>query len=268
MAETYTDSTGKVFPVNAFGRPMGYFDGNTFVFPRFGNQPAVTPPSVNPVTPTQPVAPVRQPGMVVQPPQHEGDSQVPDEQDPYMGDPDGSLNLIGTGAGIGSGLGFFAGVPFGGGLIGAGVGAGMEKAIAQARAMRSFGIPGFFSARDALDNYRSNLSRNLGGLLGPSSGISTVGQFQNLAMEMANAPDGGMFSDEDAKDPTAAFTMADLQAMQDAAGGVAPPADPTTAFSDPFGAIANALAAGDAFGLGEDTMGGDTTADDGVGFDV
>ena len=32
--------------------------------------------------------------------------------------------------------------------------------------------------------------------------------------------------------------------------------------TNPFGDIA------DAFGLGEDTMGGDTTADDGVGFDV
>jgi hypothetical protein len=75
MAETYTDSTGKVFPVNAFGRPQGYWDGNKFVFPKFGVQPAAAVPAVDPVTPAPAAPPVQQPGMVVQPPQHEGDSQ-------------------------------------------------------------------------------------------------------------------------------------------------------------------------------------------------
>ena len=141
---------------------------------------------------------------------HDGDSQVPDQLGPY-GHADGSLDLIGPAAGVGSFLGFLGGLPAGGGLLGGIVGANMEKANAQARAMRSFGIPGSFSATKALDAYRA-------GMFGPPGGRSTVGQFEDLAMEMANAPDGGMFSDEDAKDPTAAFTMADLEAMQNDAG--------------------------------------------------
>ena len=75
MAETYTDSTGKVFPRNAFGRPQGYWDGNKFVFPKFGTQSAAAVPAVDPVTPAPVAPPVRQPGMVVPPP-HDGDSQV------------------------------------------------------------------------------------------------------------------------------------------------------------------------------------------------
>jgi len=83
MAETYTDSTGKVFPVNAFGRPQGYWDGNKFVFPKFGIQPAAAVPAVDPVTPAPVAPPVRQPGMVVPPPYvHDGDSQVPDSLGP------------------------------------------------------------------------------------------------------------------------------------------------------------------------------------------
>jgi len=76
MAETYTDSTGKVFPLNAFGRPQGYWDGNKFVFPKFGTQSAAVVPAVDPVTPTPVTPPVRHPGMVVQLAYgHEGDSQ-------------------------------------------------------------------------------------------------------------------------------------------------------------------------------------------------
>jgi hypothetical protein len=76
MAETYTDSTGKVFPLNAFGRPQGYWDGNKFVFPRFGAQSAAAVPAVDPVTPAPVAPPARQPGMVAPPPYvHEGDSQ-------------------------------------------------------------------------------------------------------------------------------------------------------------------------------------------------
>ena len=68
MAETYTDSTGKVFPLNAFGRPQGYWDGNKFVFPRFGVQSAAAVPAVDPVTPAPVAPPAQQPGMVVRPP--------------------------------------------------------------------------------------------------------------------------------------------------------------------------------------------------------
>ena len=94
MAETYTDSTGKVFPVNQFGRPMGYFDGNTFVFPRFGDQPAVTQPVVEPLAPVAAdpvVQPMRQPGMVVQTP-NDTDGETP----PPSGPPGGVTTGFGT----------------------------------------------------------------------------------------------------------------------------------------------------------------------------
>lgn len=112
MAETYTDSTGKVFPVNQFGRPMGYFDGNTFVFPRFGNQPAVTPPSVNPVTPNPVVQPMAQPGMI---PQNQDDAgaeptQLGNKQNAAVASvtTEPSFNVLGNPAvmqGVGSRLG-------------------------------------------------------------------------------------------------------------------------------------------------------------------
>lgn len=92
MAETYTDSTGKVFPVNQFGRPMGYFDGNTFVFPRFGDQPAVTQPVVEPLAPVAAdpvVQPMQRPGMVVQTP---NDGETP----PPSGPPGGVTSGFGT----------------------------------------------------------------------------------------------------------------------------------------------------------------------------
>ena len=142
MAETYTDSTGKVFPVNQFGRPMGYFDGNTFVFPRFGDQPAVTQPVVEPLAPVAAdpvVQPMQRPGMVVQTP-NDGETLPP------SGPPGGvtapPANAFGTSrystnipmltggvlgvnplnrgalsAGIGSALGRVSGIP-GAGLLG------------------------------------------------------------------------------------------------------------------------------------------------------
>tara|TARA_Y100001963_G_scaffold124889_1_gene176088 strand:- start:17002 stop:17922 length:921 start_codon:yes stop_codon:yes gene_type:complete len=138
MAETYTDSTGKVFPVNQFGRPMGYFDGNTFVFPRFGDQPAVTQPVVEPLAPVAAdpvVQPMRQPGMVVQTP---NDGETPPPSGPPGGVTDGfgttqystnipmltggvlGVNPINRGAlaaGLGSTLGRLSGIP-GAGLFG------------------------------------------------------------------------------------------------------------------------------------------------------
>ena len=56
MAETFTDSKGNVFPLNQFGRPQGYWDGNKFIFPQFGTTPAVSQPVVDPVSPVVPVA--------------------------------------------------------------------------------------------------------------------------------------------------------------------------------------------------------------------
>ena len=65
MANTYTDSSGKVFPLNAYGRPQGYWQGNKFVFPRFGNQPAAAQPTVEPVQPVvKPTNPYRLPSSV------------------------------------------------------------------------------------------------------------------------------------------------------------------------------------------------------------
>ena len=64
MANTYTDSSGKVFPLNADGRPQGYWQGNKFIFPKFGNQPAAVQPVVEPVV--QPTNPYRLPSSVQQ----------------------------------------------------------------------------------------------------------------------------------------------------------------------------------------------------------
>ena len=36
MAETYTDAKGNVFPVDAYGRPQGYWQSNQFIYPQFG----------------------------------------------------------------------------------------------------------------------------------------------------------------------------------------------------------------------------------------
>ena len=140
MAETYTDSTGKVFPVNQFGRPMGYFDGNTFVFPRFGDQPAVTQPVVEPLAPVAAdpvVQPMQRPGMVVQTP-NDNDGETPPPSGPPGGVPAGfgttqystnipmmtggvrGVNPIYRGAaaaGLGGALGRLSGIP-GAGLFG------------------------------------------------------------------------------------------------------------------------------------------------------
>ena len=140
MAETYTDSTGKVFPVNQFGRPMGYFDGNTFVFPRFGDQPAVTQPVVEPLAPVAAdpvVQPMQRPGMVVQTP-NDNDGETPPPSGPPGGVTAGfgttqystnipmmtggvlGVNPINRGAaaaGLGGALGRLSGIP-GAGLFG------------------------------------------------------------------------------------------------------------------------------------------------------
>ena len=67
MANTYTDSSGNVFPLNAYGRPQGYWQGNKFIFPKFGNKPAAVQPTVEPVQPVvQPTNPYRLPSSVQQ----------------------------------------------------------------------------------------------------------------------------------------------------------------------------------------------------------
>jgi hypothetical protein len=56
MAETYTDSKGVVFPLNPFGRPSGFFDGNTFRYPNFGSASAAATPAVDPTPVVTPLA--------------------------------------------------------------------------------------------------------------------------------------------------------------------------------------------------------------------
>ena len=51
MATDFKDSTGRVFPLNMFGKPQGYFDGNKFVFPQFKRSAAAVIPAVDPVMP-------------------------------------------------------------------------------------------------------------------------------------------------------------------------------------------------------------------------
>lgn len=66
MAETFTDSKGVVFPLNPFGRPSGFFDGNTFRYPNFGSAPAAATPAVDPTPVVTPLAlpPTRLPPSV------------------------------------------------------------------------------------------------------------------------------------------------------------------------------------------------------------
>jgi len=88
MANTYTDSSGNVFPLNAYGRPQGYWQGNKFIFPKFGNQPAAVQPVVDPVV--QPTNSYRLPSSVQQQ-QQEGDSAGGDPTQ-FGGVPQGSIS--------------------------------------------------------------------------------------------------------------------------------------------------------------------------------
>jgi hypothetical protein len=67
MAETYTDASGNVFPLNAYGRPQGYWKNNKYIFPKFGTQTASAVPTVDPVQPVvQPSNPYRLPRSVAE----------------------------------------------------------------------------------------------------------------------------------------------------------------------------------------------------------
>ena len=67
MAETYTDAMGNVFPLNAYGRPQGYWKNNKYIFPKFGTQTAAAVPAVDPVQPVvQPSDPYRLPRSVAE----------------------------------------------------------------------------------------------------------------------------------------------------------------------------------------------------------
>lgn len=67
MAENYTDAMGNVFPLNAYGRPQGYWKDNKYIFPQFGTQTAASVPAVEQVQPVvQPSDPYRLPRSVAE----------------------------------------------------------------------------------------------------------------------------------------------------------------------------------------------------------
>ena len=135
MAETFTDSKGNVFPLNQFGRPQGYFDGNKFVFPQFGTTPAVSQPVVDPITPVEAVTPAvrsyRLPASVQE--EQRGDDPTGGERQDNMlfggqnnaamqGGPSNDFNIgPRSGALLGSLAGRAIGGPLGG-MVGSGIG--------------------------------------------------------------------------------------------------------------------------------------------------
>ena len=62
-----TDAMGNVFPLNAYGRPQGYWKDNKYIFPQFGTQTAASVPAVEQVQPVvQPSDPYRLPRSVAE----------------------------------------------------------------------------------------------------------------------------------------------------------------------------------------------------------
>ena len=311
MAETYTDSTGKVFPLNAFGRPQGYFDGNKFVFPKFGTQSAAVVPAVDPVTPVVPdpvVQPMQRPGMVVQTPNDgDGDDNFGLPPGPPGGVTAPPANTFGTteystnlskntggvlgpntaldrGAlygGIGGRIGGFTGIP-GAGILGGAIGSSLGG-------RGGYGIAGDLGGSLLGGLLLGPLGAFGGGIAGGRMGdmvdmqdtlglsergrrgpLETFGYGFGFGPSLneqledyygINQPDidpfgGGMPPGT----MTAPIGSGARTFFEDDIGDVDPNAVPpdTSPFSDPFQDIADVLS-GD---------GDDTTADDGVGFDV
>lgn len=302
MAETYTDSTGKVFPLNAYGRPQGYWDGNKFVFPKFGNQPAAMQPVADPVV--QPTTPYRLPSSVQQQ-QQEGDAaggdptqlgggpqggafatnnqtnpSVTASQNPSSGSLfGGASNLTNlsispaVAQSLGGRVGSMTGIP-GAGLLGS-----IAGGLAGGRGGRGIG-------GDVAGTILGNLAVPvLGGLVGGVVG-GRIGDMKDMEAALALGPRGqrGFFS---SLGHGFGLGPSTIQQLQDYYGINQPGIDPfgagaqggfpgladeddigdiDPASNDPFGDIADALI-GDMFGGPGDTQ-GDTTADDGVGFDV
>ena len=300
MAETYTDSTGKVFPLNAFGRPQGYFDGNKFVFPKFGTQSAAVVPAVDPVAPVvpDPVAqPMQRPGMVVQTPNDNdgGDDFMPPSSLPggvtappsnAYGTTQYSTNIpmvtggvLGTdpinrgalAAGLGGTFGRLSGIP-GAGLFGnvAGSLAGGRSAPA------TFGD---FSGSLLGGLLLGPLGAFGGGIVGGRMGDvidaqNTLGLGDRGRRGFLGTLGYGFGLGPSLNEQLEDYYGINQPGIDPFSGGIdiGPPSERSVGFDDigdidpasqdPFGDIADAL------GLGEDTTGGDTTADDGVGFDV
>mgnify|MGYP003136421982 CR=1 FL=1 len=204
MANTYTDSSGNVFPLNAYGRPQGYWQGNKFIFPKFGNQPAAAQPTVEPVQPVvQPTNPYRLPSSVQQQAQDSAGGQPPGVGAPaqFTGDPDGSLTLGRTYGLIGAALP----VP-GAALFGAAIGNAQSAANANALAQRSFGINPGLGIGSSLLNDATPF-----GLLG----TSLSDQISALGYEMGSTPDGDMFAFEDTMQTNPFGDIADAFGQED-----------------------------------------------------
>ena len=307
MAETYTDSTGKVFPLNAFGRPQGYWDGNKFVFPQFGTQSAAAVPAVDPVAPVvpDPVAqPMQRPGMVVQP-IAEGDSEAGPPSGPPGGVTAPPANTFGTteystnlskntggvlgpntaldrGAlygGIGSRIGGFTGIP-GAGILGGAIGSHIGG-------RGGFGIGGDVVGSLLGSALLGPLGAVGGGIVGGRMGDlidmeTTLGLSDRGTRDALGILGYGFGLGQSIPEQLEDYYGINQTGIDPFSGGldIGPPSgrsvgfddigdvDPnavppdTSPFSDPFGDIAAALG-----GDGDSTTGGDTTADDGVGFE-
>ena len=278
MAETYTDSTGKVFPLNAFGRPQGYWDGNKFVFPKFGTQSAAAVPAVDPVTPAPAAPPVQQPGMVVRPPYvHDGDSQVE-----ALGPLDRSAannwgyasNLergllsavlpVGMGHAIGSGNNYLAmqmdrtgyGKQFSPSfldVVTGGIFAGpmYDQSVLNIENRNIAGRPGLFGPKSPYMDYTHSYG-------GPRTQLGPLGPIQQSFYDNLfgiNQPNIDPFGANLATLPGGFGLISGAEQMAGAAFPEDDIGDIDPASQDPFGDIADALI-GDMFGGGEDSPGG------------
>ena len=294
MANTYTDSSGKVFPLNAYGRPQGYWQGNKFVFPRFGNHPAAVQPTVEPVQPVvRSTTPYRLPSSVQQ--QQEGDSaggdpsqlgNMPSDPSPastttapshgpvsYCGGLFGGRpgvnpaamqgvggrlgGLLGpAGAVAGSVMGGLAGGRGGRGIAGEVIGTGLGTALLGPLGFLGGVVGGRIGDMKDMEHalgFQERGKRGFWSSLGHGIGIGPSVNQQMEDYYGINQPGVDPFG--------AAGGHRGLEDVdEDDIGDIDP------ASNDPFGDIADALI-GDMFGGPGDTQ-GDTTADDGVGFDV
>ena len=307
MANTYTDSSGNVFPLNAYGRPQGYWQGNKFIFPKFGNKPAAVQPTVEPVQPVvQPTNPYRLPSSVQQQ-QQEADSAGGDPTQ-LGGVPQGSTSgmVSANNQGNPSVAPSHGAVTYSGGLFGGrpgvnpavmqGVGGRLGGLLGPAGSVAGSVMGGLAGGRGgrgiAGDVIGTGLGTALFGPLGFLGGVvgGRIGDMKDMEDALAFQDRGqrGFWSslghgfgigpsvkqqmsdyygiNQPGIDPFGAGLPAGTMTAPIGGGAVTfdeddiGDIDPASQ-TNPFGDIA------DAFGLGEDTMGGDTTADDGVGFE-
>ena len=293
MAETYTDATGKVFPLNAYGRPQGYWDGSKFVFPKFGNQPAAVQPVVDPVV--QPTTPYRLPSSVQQQQQQEGDSaggdptqlgggsqassnqgntsvtasQTPSSSSLFGNASNLSISpavaqslggrlggLLGpAGSVAGSVIGGLTGGRGGRGIAGDVIGTGLGTALLGPLGFLGGVVGGRIGDMKDMENALAFQDRGQRGF------FSSLGYGFGLGPSLNQQMENYYGINQPGVDPFGAGAQGGFPGLpdEDDIGDIDP------ASNDPFGDIADALI-GDMFGGTGDTQ-GDETADDGVGFE-